>query len=91
MNHPFSLSTAELAIADLSFNETADNLNVAGAGAIIEPLSSRGNVTLWGQEFGGPSFPIDYPVHPPVVIHPQPTPRPHPRPWPRPRPDHYFA
>jgi hypothetical protein len=90
MNHPFSLSTEELAIADLSFNEKAD-ITVVGASSFEAITDPDKAFTLWGQEFGGHPFPIDYPVHPPVVIHPQPTPRPHPRPWPRPRPDHYFA
>jgi hypothetical protein len=92
MNHPFNLRPEELTIADLSFNETSDSTGVAGAGA-GNGLESF--FTTTSHEGGGFPLPIDppihFPMHPPVVIHPQPTPRPHPRPWPRPRHDQHFA
>jgi hypothetical protein len=83
MNHPFSLSSEELAIADLSFNETApDTVNTVVGGLSI------GTTNGFGEE-GGHEFPID--IDPGILIggpHPYPRPRPLPHPVPQPNP-HY--
>jgi hypothetical protein len=76
MNHPFSLTIEELAIADLSFNETAADTVVGG-------LSLYTTQAL-GEE-GGHEFPDGGPIHNP---HPFPRPRPLPHPVPQPNP-HY--
>jgi hypothetical protein len=91
MNHPFSLSTAELAIADLSFGETVEQAAIVGGARPLDVTSAS-----FVEEGGHPgpdsipyndlidlhNLPIRFPTHPPVVIHPQPTPRPRPRPRP---------
>jgi hypothetical protein len=93
MNHPFSLSTAELAIADLSFDESVEQAGVIGGSAFV--VDHR-LVTYGPFSESGRPFPIhepyDLPSHPPVVIHPWTPPQPqiHPRPS-NPRVEGYFA
>jgi hypothetical protein len=76
MNHPFSLTTEELAIADLSFNETAaDTVDTVVGGLSIATTRAIGEEG--GHEF---PFPIDDGPH----YFPRPRPLPHPVPQPNP-------